>query len=106
MTGLESELKQRREELVAELTRLTEPPEAGSSIGFGKRVGDGTSEAVERLATTAVARSLAQSIEDIDAALLRLAAGSYGYCEVCGELIPPERLLARPATARCVRCAD
>ena len=106
MTDLEAELNRRRRDLVAELDRLTEPPEAGASIGFGKRVGDGTSEAVERLATTAVARSLASSIEDIDAALLRLAAGTYAYCEVCGEEIPRERLLARPAASRCVLCAD
>ena len=29
------------------------PPEAGATGGFGKRIGDGTTEAVERLSTTA-----------------------------------------------------
>ena len=99
-------LIERRAELAAELDRLTEPPEEGASVGFGKRVGDGTTEAVERLATTATARSLAASIKDIDRALERIDADGYGTCENCGGEIPVERLEARPATTRCVNCAS
>ncbi|HEY5889798.1 MAG TPA: TraR/DksA C4-type zinc finger protein [Acidimicrobiia bacterium] len=98
-------LVERRVELSAELSRLTAPPEQGVGIGFGKRVGDGTSEAVERLATTATARSIAKSISEIDQALSRLDSGRYGLCDVCGEMIPPARLEARPATVTCVDCA-
>ena len=61
-------LEMRRRELAGELERLTEPPVDGAAVSFGKRVGDGTTEAVERLATTATARSLAASIADIDRA--------------------------------------
>lgn len=102
---IESGLRVRRAELVAELDRLTEPPEEGASVSFGKRVGDGTTEAVERLATTATARSLAASIADIDRALEKLEAGSYGLCDRCGEAIPQPRLEALPASALCVDCA-
>jgi DnaK suppressor protein len=101
----EEMLRSRRAELVAELERLTEPPAEGASVAFGKRVGDGTSEAVERLATTAMARSLSGSIADIDGALNKLGEGTYGVCETCGEVIPPARLEALPATTKCVRCA-
>lgn len=75
-------------------------------MGFGKRVGDGTTEAVERLATTATARSIAASIADIDRALGKLDAGTYGVCESCGVTIPETRLDALPATTRCVACAS
>jgi DnaK suppressor protein len=95
----------RRRELTAELDRLTEPPEEGASVSFGKRIGDGTSEAVERLATTATARSIFASIGDIDRALAKLADGSYGTCDRCGGAIAPERLEYRPATSVCVACA-
>jgi DnaK suppressor protein len=98
-------LNARREELTAELDRLTEPPAEGSSIGFGKRVGEGTTEAVERLATTATARSIAASIKDIDRALVKVDAGTYGVCDSCGDPIPEARLDALPATALCVSCA-
>jgi DnaK suppressor protein len=99
---LRSALESRRDELAAELERLTRPPEEGASIGFGKRVGEGTTEAVERLSTTATARSIAASIAEIDKAVERIDAGSYGRCEICGDQISPARLEARPATARCV----
>lgn len=74
-------------------------------MSFGKRIGDGTTEAVERLATTATARSIAASIDEIDRALAKIEEGSYGVCDSCGIEIGPARLEARPATARCVRCA-
>lgn len=103
---LAARLIDRRAELAVELDHLTQPPPEGSSVSFGKRIGDGTAEAVERLATTATARSISRSINDIDAALREIEAGTYGICEVCGMSIPAERLEARPATTRCVSCAS
>lgn len=99
-------LKARRLDLSAELERLTEPPAQGASIGFGKRIGDGTTEAVERLATTATARSIAASIADIDRALSKIEAGTYGVCDSCGDPIGEARLEALPAAALCVTCAS
>lgn len=103
--SVRSRLRQRRSELSLELDKLTEPPEEGASVSFGKRVGDGTTEAVERLATTATARSLASTISDIDRAIAKIDDGSYGRCDECGEDIGPARLEALPATSRCVDCA-
>jgi DnaK suppressor protein len=40
----------------------------------------------------------------IDAALQRVAAGTYGTCGRCSEEIPAERLEATPWTALCVGC--
>ena len=96
----------RRNVLQAELDRLTEPPEEGASIGFGKRIGEGTTEAVERLATTATARSIAASIKDVDRALGKLEEGTYGSCELCGKAIGEARLEALPASVRCIECAS
>lgn len=45
-------------------------------------------------------------IAAIDAALRRLDAGTWGYCESCGEPIGAERLRARPAATACVGCAE
>jgi len=104
MDPIEQMLRERRGELAAELERLTAPPEAGATVGFGKRIGDGTTEAVERLATTATARSIAQSIADVDRALAKTADGTYGTCDDCGSPIPEARLRAMPATALCVNC--
>jgi DnaK suppressor protein len=99
-------LLRRRDDLQAELDRLTEPPVEGASVGFGKRVGDGTTEAVERLATTATARSIAGSIKDVDRALAKLRDGTYGSCDRCGQPIGEARIEALPATSLCVGCAS
>ena len=43
-------------------------------------------------------------IEDIEAALDRLAAGDYGNCQDCGRPIPAERLDLLPYARCCVGC--
>ncbi|MDX2480940.1 MAG: TraR/DksA C4-type zinc finger protein [Desulfuromusa sp.] len=45
-----------------------------------------------------------QEIRDIDAAFLRMAAGSYGVCNGCKTSIAIERLQAYPTAKRCHRC--
>lgn len=42
----------------------------------------------------------------IDAALKRIAAGTYGQCIACGVDIPTARLHANPTALRCVACQD
>lgn len=103
--GKPDDLRVRRAELAAELERLTRPPESGVNVAFGKRIGDGTTEAVERLSTTATARSIAASIADIDRALEKSEEGSYGICDGCGRPISKARMAALPATARCFDCS-
>ena len=46
-----------------------------------------------------------QELERIDAALARIADGSFGECLVCGELIATKRLELDPAATRCIDCA-
>ena len=74
-------------------------------IGFGKRVGDGTNIAVERMTDVAAHTGLQHELLQIGRARAALAAGTYGECESCGDDIGAGRLEARPASTRCVRCA-
>jgi RNA polymerase-binding protein DksA len=46
------------------------------------------------------------AIDDIERALQRLDAGTYGYCDACGEPIGAARLDALPCTVHCFRCAS
>lgn len=50
------------------------------------------------------AAALLRTLEEIDAALDRIDAGTYGTCVHCGTAIPPERLEFRPHAAGCVSC--
>jgi DnaK suppressor protein len=47
-----------------------------------------------------------QSVDEISAALARIAGGSYGVCEKCARDIPRERMLALPHARRCVPCQE
>ena len=49
---------------------------------------------------------LREKEREVEQALARLDAGSYGVCTGCGEDIAPERLEALPAAALCFDCAD
>lgn len=105
MESVRHSLLSRRDELESELARLTTPPAEGAAVSFGKRIGDGTTEAVERLSTTATARSIAASLADVNRALTKLDEGTYGFCDVCGGPIKSARLDALPAASLCVDCA-
>jgi len=106
LTQRRADLEARRARIADELAELTEPPEAGINVSFGKRVGDGTTEAVERISSTATARSLSTTFAQIDRALAKIDDGTYGVCDDCGRPIAEERLDARPATARCFECSS
>jgi DnaK suppressor protein len=54
----------------------------------------------------AISDSARAELEQLDAALRRLASGRYGTCAGCGENIEAERLAAVPYTDRCRACAD
>jgi DnaK suppressor protein len=50
------------------------------------------------------AASMLFALDEIDAALDRIAEGTYGRCTHCGVVIPRERLEFRPFAAGCVAC--
>jgi RNA polymerase-binding protein DksA len=43
-------------------------------------------------------------LADVDAALVRLDAGTYGRCTSCGREVGAERLEALPWAAHCIDC--
>ena len=100
------ELRVRRDQLIAELDVVTvveRDPDA--SVSFGKRVGDGTTAAVERLNLVGTARELEAMLHDVDRALQKLEDGTYGICDRCGKLISEARLEVRPWSVLCIDCA-
>lgn len=46
-----------------------------------------------------------QQIEELDLALTRMAAATYGVCETCRKTIPLDRLQLLPATRYCRPCS-
>ena len=104
--AIRATLEERADELRAELavlTKVTRDPSA--TIGFGKRVGEGTNEAIGRIERVGQADALTAKLADVERALAKLDDGTYGLCDRCGAVIPEERLEARPWAVLCVRCS-
>ena len=98
-------LLDRRLQLQSRLSGLAEAPERGSDISFGKRIGDGTIEAVSRLTDIGVGRNLETAEGRVERALAKLDDGTYGICDSCGDPIAERRLEAFPESVLCVECA-
>jgi DnaK suppressor protein len=99
-------LEERRGDLLLRIAGLTAAPADTGGISFGKRVGDGTSLAVERLTQVAAHEQLLHQVEEVDRALAKLDEGTYGVCDSCGAPIPEGRLEVHPTAVLCVACAS
>lgn len=97
----ERRLRDRLRELNARLSQveaeLDQPADADSEERASEREGD---EVLEGLGNAGLAE-----MRMIEAALARIADGTFGTCVACGEEISEERLEAVPHAARCRRCA-
>ena len=99
-------LRAERDELSTKLDRLTAAPrDPMAAVSFGKRVGEGTNQAIERITQVDAAKKLDAKLRDVKRALEKLDDGTYGVCDVCGEAIMLERLEAIPWAVLCVRDA-
>lgn len=93
------------DEIRERIATLARRPELGTAQGFGKRIGDGTVEAVGRLTEIGVGRSLESTLARTERALGKLDDGTYGVCDRCGESIAPARVEAVPDCVLCLSCA-
>ena len=86
------------ESLKAEADALIEGREPGD-VQFDEEGGEGDTLAVERERDLALSAHAQAAVDEIDRALERLKAGTYGICLVSGKSIPKERLRAIPWAA-------
>ena len=103
---IRSELQERRDRTQERLAELAKRPERGTAQGFGKRIGDGTTEAVSRLTDIGVGDSLERMLARTERALAKLNDGSYGVCDSCGDPLGPGRMRALPDGVLCLACAS
>jgi DnaK suppressor protein len=70
--------------------------------GSDNHLGDTATATYDRELDQGLEEGARQTLVDIDAALARIDAGTYGTCEVCGKPIGEERLRAIPWTRLCI----
>jgi len=105
LDAIARQLEQRRDRARERVAALAKRPERGAAQGFGKRIGDGTVEAISRLTDIGVGSSLEVRLARTERALVKLREGTYGRCDACGEPIAATRLQALPDSVMCVACA-
>ncbi|HET7823353.1 MAG TPA: TraR/DksA C4-type zinc finger protein [Ornithinibacter sp.] len=64
---------------------------------------EGQTIAYERSQLSAVAQQTREHLAEVEAALERVADGTYGTCQVCHRPVAAERLEARPTARTCVQ---
>jgi DnaK suppressor protein len=104
------ELEARRAAYLADAARATatalELTEDGGNQDMADEdgFGEGDTLNVERDRLVVVASEAQARVVEIDAALTRVEAGTYGLCEACGKPIPEARLEVLPEATLCVSC--
>lgn len=76
--------------------------DSGSSAGDD--LADAGSKTFEREQEMVVADQMRESLEQVEQALGRIEAGTYGTCESCGRPIGRLRLEAYPRASLCMEC--
>ncbi|MDX6375612.1 MAG: DnaK suppressor protein [Nocardioidaceae bacterium] len=110
MDGARSRLQADHEEALGRSASLTGDFDAVVAASRDTNADDehdpeGATIAFERSQLRALVRQVQLHLVEIDAAMKRLEAGTYGTCEGCGGAIGEDRLEARPAARTCIRCA-
>jgi DnaK suppressor protein len=67
---------------------------------------EGSTIAFERAQVGALLDAARAHLSDLDHAVAKLQAGTYGRCERCGRPVGADRLAARPAARTCIGCAS
>src|SRR5579871_5404047 len=91
------------ESLKEEADALAAEMEPGESE-FGEEGGEGGNLSIERELDLVLSAQAKAAVDEIDRALAKIEAGTYGLCEKCGKEIPRARLKALPHAPLCVAC--
>jgi RNA polymerase-binding protein DksA len=107
-----AELEQHRERLRSTIAHhdignssLTEETGELMSSSSDNHLADTASETYEREFDEGLEEDAQGQLREVEAALQRLEAGTYGICSACGKTIPVERLEAVPWTTLCIEDA-
>jgi RNA polymerase-binding transcription factor len=103
--ALREQLEGQRADLRREIEEHGADPDS-DEVSFESDPGfsDRSHSTEERSRVIAVVRALRSNLRDVERALAKMDAGTYGTCERCGNPIPEERLEAIPWALLCIDC--
>ena len=101
---LRDQLQEERERVREQLANLGRGDAA--DLDFDENFADSGQVTAERGEVDALSGQLNETLQDIEDALAKFDAGTYGECESCHQRIPEARLEAMPAARLCIDCAS
>ena len=102
-SNLRDRLLADRDHLASQVAGLE--PGSGASPAFDDNFADSGQVAAEMGENKALAGQLRTELDEVERALEKIEAGTYGKCEVCDEPISEARLEAMPAARFCIQHA-
>jgi DnaK suppressor protein len=103
ITRLKKILLKEREEIVGEVRQIFESSKEMGQDGI-QDIGDEAANIYNKQILLSLTESERVRLQEMDEALDRIKAGTYGICEECGEPIGLKRLEVRPVAKYCVPC--
>ena len=106
MSDAEKTLRDERANLMHQLSELgaNEDGQLRDDVSYGEGFADAAAATAERTEVIGLVDSVKAMLENVDAALERIAEGTYGTCAECGKKIGRARLEFRPESIYCVDC--
>lgn len=106
MNELRRRLDDERAHILTQLADMGVDAATGQpkSDQFEQGFADSGQATAEKALVLSMAEGLIETMREIDAAITRMEAGTYGRCESCGNAIPDDRLDARPVARLCMSC--
>jgi DnaK suppressor protein len=74
------------------------------NVGLGNHMAEDATAAFDQAAAVSLRRGKERTLGQVDEALERMEAGTYGSCGRCGEEIDFARLKAIPQATLCMSC--
>ena len=112
LESMRAKLLEERERIVTDLQSLEEqtastPKDASGDLsGYSSHMADMGSDSMEREKAFLFASVKRRRLDELESALLRIEAGTFGACEDCGKPIPAKRLERMPGATLCVSCKE
>ena len=106
LEGLRLHLEEEKKRLNAQMSDLlAQDPFTNSDRVTDKAASDTeASDESSHDRFTAMVDELKAKLADVDAALTRIANGTYGYCTNCSNMIDTDRLAILPTATLCLTC--
>ena len=103
LSTLRGQLEDERRRLTGQIASLSVGYE--ESLAYDENFADSGQVAAEQGENKALLNQLNEQLDEVNRALAKVDAGTYGLCEKCGEPIAEARLEAMPATRYCINHA-